>query len=366
MDGSQYRPILYFSFAGHALFKLQVISSSEKAGLKLNVFAVEQCCTLQMTFWWDVPSQCSSILAIVSQWKRKGSHSSTTTTLDSRKAVDLTPHGHHHKFGHLGNLGNSFRTRFERLGAISRTHLGISFRARFERLGELRDLEDAISTLRNVVDLTLSWTQFRLYIRPHKPVILDNHGISFRARFKHVEQLSVLEDAISTFRVAVDLTPRGHPHKPAILGNVRITFRDRFEHFGDRNYAIPSLRDTVGLTPHGNPRKPGHLHNLGTAFFSRFERPQELSDLEDVTFTLRDAHLGRLNVLVDAISTLRNTVDLTPHGHPEKSHCLDNIWVSLRARFEQLGELRDLEDRVSTLRHAVDLALMVTVTSPPS
>jgi tetratricopeptide (TPR) repeat protein len=90
---------------------------------------------------------------------------------------------------------------------------------------------------------------------------------------------------------------------PVCLNNLGNAFLTRFERLGelsDLEDAISRFRDAVDLTPHGHPDKPGRLNNLGNALLTRFERLGELSDLED------------------AISRHRDAVDLTPHGHPDK------------------------------------------------
>ncbi|KAF8436631.1 hypothetical protein L210DRAFT_3548766, partial [Boletus edulis BED1] len=71
-------------------------------------------------------------------------------------------------------------------------NLGLSFTTRVERLGELRDLEDAISTHRDAVHLTPDG-------HPDKPSHLNNLGLSFRARFERLGEPSDLEDAISLY-----------------------------------------------------------------------------------------------------------------------------------------------------------------------
>ena len=97
------------------------------------------------------------------------------------------------------------------------------------------------------------------------------------------------------------------------------------------------LRDAVDLTPDGHPDKPGHLSNLGNSLFTCFECLGELSDLEGT------------------ISRHRVAVDLSPHGHPNNPTCLNNLGGSFITCFQRLGELSDLEDAVSGCRGAVDL-----------
>ena len=48
-----------------------------------------------------------------------------------------------------------------------------------------------------------------------------------------------------------------------------------------------------------------------------------------------------------AISTLRDAVDLTPHGHPQKPARLNNLGNSFVIRFKPLGELSNLEQAIA-------------------
>ena len=208
-----------------------------------------------------------------------------------------------------------------------------SFITRFEHLGQLNDLEDAISRYREAVDLTPDG-------HPDKPSRLDNLGNSFISRFEQLGQLNDLEDAISRHREAVDLTPDGHPDKPGCLSTLGSSFLIRFMHLGQLNDledAISRGRDAVDLTPDGHPHKPNRLNNIGNSFLTRFER------------------LGQLNDLEDAISRHQEAVDLTPDGHPDKLGGLGNLGISFRTRFRHLGQLNDLEDAISRQRQAVDL-----------
>ena len=91
------------------------------------------------------------------------------------------------------------------------------------------------------------------------------------------------------------------------------------------------------LTPNGHPDKPHCLNNLGNAFRARFVRLGQLSDLENAIFTQRDA------------------VDLIPNDHPDKPNRLNSLGSSFLTRFWHLGQLSDLEDAILRQRDAVDL-----------
>ena len=274
-------------------------------------------------------------------------------------AVHLLPHGHPDQPICLGNLGNSFFARFQRLGKhsdledaistqrdavnlISNGHpekptplnnLGITLFARFQRLGGLSDLGDAISTFRDAVALTP-------HGHPDKPGRLSNLGYSLFTRFRCLGELTDLEDAISLQTDAVVLTPDDHPRKSGCLNNLGFSFRVRFEHLGqpkDLEDAILTLKDAIKLTPVGHPDELTCLNNLATSFFTRFQHAGELSDLED------------------GILTLKRALDLAPHDYPDKPIYLNSLGTSLRTRFERLGKAIDLEEAISRQRDAVEL-----------
>ena len=78
--------------------------------------------------------------------------------LSSRPSA-LTPDGHPDKPAYLNNLGNSFQSRFERLGDIA-------------------DLDEAITAQQQAVRLTPDG-------HPDKPAYLNNLGTSFHTRLRH-------------------------------------------------------------------------------------------------------------------------------------------------------------------------------------
>ena len=155
-------------------------------------------------------------------------------------------------------------------------NLGNFLLTRFEHFGQLNDLEDAISRLRQAVDLTPDGN-------PDKPRYLNNLGNSLVTRFERLGQLDDLEDGILREREAVDRTPDGHPVKPSRLYNLGNSFLTRFLRLGQLNDledAISRLRQAVDLTPDGHPNKPTILNGLGNCFLTRFERLGHLSDME--------------------------------------------------------------------------------------
>jgi tetratricopeptide (TPR) repeat protein len=93
----------------------------------------------------------------------------------------------------------------------------------------------------------------------------------------------------------------------------------------------------VHLTPKGHADLPHRLNNLGNSFLSRFERTGDLSDL------------------VKAISAQQSAVHLTPKGHPALLSQLSSLGNSFQHRFEHTGDVSDLVEAVLVQQKAVDL-----------
>ncbi|KAG6371225.1 hypothetical protein JVT61DRAFT_9850 [Boletus reticuloceps] len=275
-----------------------------------------------------------------------------------RDAVDLTPPDHPNMPNRLSNLGLSLNARFERLGERRDVEDAIST-LREARLGEPHDLEEAISTFRDAIDLAAPG-------HPDRSSCVSNLGVSFLDRFDRHGERSDLKEAIAMLRDALGLSPPDHSEEPRLLNNLGGSSVTRFNHFGvfsDLEVVISLLIDAVNLTPPGHPDRPTILNTLAGSFLARFERLGELSNLETPvylsdlgnSFFTRFGRLGEPSDLKAAISTLSDAAGLTPRGHPLKPYCLNNLGLALNARFERHGELRDFETAISMLTDAVDL-----------
>ncbi|KAF5331233.1 hypothetical protein D9611_013063 [Ephemerocybe angulata] len=231
-----------------------------------------------------------------------------------RQAVDLTPQGHADLPSRLSNLG----------GMLCR---------RFERTGELADLADAITLQQKGVKLTP---------RGHAdlPAMLNNLGVSFTCRFERTGELSDIADAIAAQQKAVELTPHDHGSLPGYLSNLGGSLTRRFERTGELSDiadAIAVQQKAVQLTPQGHPNLPGYLNNLGGSWTCRFERTGELSDI------------------ADAIIVRQKAVELTPHGHADLPGRLNNLGNSITSRFERTNELSDIADAITVQQRALEL-----------
>ena len=80
-------------------------------------------------------------------------------------------------------------------------------------------------------------------------------------------------------------------------------------------------------------------------------------------FYRRFKRLGGIEDIQKSISSLQDAVRLTPDGHPDKPHQLNNLGNSLLTRFQRLGEVEDIENGISSHGMRCDSRQMDTQTS---
>ncbi|PVF92049.1 hypothetical protein CPB86DRAFT_791558, partial [Serendipita vermifera] len=205
------------------------------------------------------------------------------------------------------------------------SNLGSSFQVRFKRLENLADLDNAILYQQQAVNLTPD-------SHPSKPGRLNNLGNSLDIRFRRLGNRADIDHSILQSQKAVNLTPAGHPAKPIRLTNLGTSLRARFSQFGsldDINDAIVQLRMAVDLTPDSHPNKPGYLGNLGSSLYNRFIR------------------LGNLIDFDDAIRNEEQALKLTPMTHSNRASHLFNLALSFQDRFNRFHNVHDAEVAIS-------------------
>jgi tetratricopeptide (TPR) repeat protein len=212
--------------------------------------------------------------------------------------------------------------------------VGLSLGIRFQRLRNLEDLDNAIVSQQEAVDLTPQ-------SHPQKPRRLSSLGNSLEARFQRLGDRADIDNAIISQRTAIALAPYGHPSKSMYLANLGISLWARFQRLGDLgdlDLSITSKQEAIELLSDGHPEKPSCLSNLGSSLQARFNRLGDVADLDN------------------AIASKQAAVDLTPDGHRQKPSCFNNLGNSLVSRFELLGDLVDLDKAIISYQAAVDLS----------
>jgi tetratricopeptide (TPR) repeat protein len=124
------------------------------------------------------------------------------------------------------------------------------------------------------------------------------------------------------------------------LNNLATAIHARYQETGmidDLGEAIRYLRETLDLCPPGHPERSSALNNLASTMMARFERVGEIGDLDE------------------AIMYHSEALGLRPPGHPDRSISLNNLASAVHDRFEESGRIEDLNEAIAYHRQALDL-----------
>ncbi|KIJ63684.1 hypothetical protein HYDPIDRAFT_41081 [Hydnomerulius pinastri MD-312] len=224
--------------------------------------------------------------------------------------------------------GNRWRTRLLKT-------LGTALYGRFEQLGDSCDVEGAIDCCTDALHICA-------IEHPDHAIILTQLGLALGSRFNLRSNMDDLRQSVQFLRTANRLHPLGHIHHARALNSLALMLHTQFEARGEER----DLDEAIGyydqlLEPHhhggGGVVYPLLLLNLGAALRSRFELRGDIKDLEK------------------AIICTKQSLDLRPTGHFERTRSLANMAALLRARFQQTGDRKDLDDAVEYDRAVLDL-----------
>ncbi|KAG2141095.1 TPR-like protein [Suillus clintonianus] len=252
---------------------------------------------------------------LVTRFERRGDSQDLDEAMTLlREALDLFPVGHTNRSTVLGNLGKVLSTRFN-------------------HRGNDQDLDQAIMLDKDALALCPVGD-------PDRPMSLNNLASGLYTRFQHRGNDQDLDDATMLHRDALALRPVGHPDRYMSFINLASVLSTRFRHRGndqDLDDAIMLDRDALALCPVGHPNRSLSLSNLANQLSTRFQHRGNEQDLDDATMLHRDA------------------LALRPVGHPDRSMSLNNLANVLYTRFKHRGNDQDLDD--ATMLHRDALAL---------
>ncbi|KAF9009671.1 CHAT domain-containing protein [Cyathus striatus] len=236
-------------------------------------------------------------------------------------------------------------------------------------------------TLRGLYEFTLKLPDDDV----SKPLNLKAVGMQCYTSNQQLNSLDVSEWSIQAFQLALILTPQ-HDQELRIsilrsLGQAFIQHYDLSRRVEDLNQAVSTLREGVDLTPEYDPSLPDQLAYLGYAIKTRFEQTEELRDITEVIdlhrmaafltpegsrsrfknlFNLSyalDSRFDRKHELSDADEAIEIMHDLVNNMDPEDplySISLSNLACSLKARFDYSGDLRDVGQAIDIQRKTVE------------
>ncbi|KIJ35218.1 hypothetical protein M422DRAFT_84116, partial [Sphaerobolus stellatus SS14] len=213
--------------------------------------------------------------------------------------------------------------------------VGIALRHQFERLRNIVDLDNAIDSLQQAVDLTPDED-------PGKVAYLNSLGNCFLCRFDSLREVLDINNALAVQQQAVNLTLDKHPNKPVYLSNLGNSFQARFELLKkpiDINKAITLQRQAVDISSKGHATRAVFLNSLAHSLLRRFQQLRNPNDLND---------------LQQSIILQREAINLTPSGHTDRPMYFNSLGLSFRLLFEHSKQLTHLNEAISHQQYAVE------------
>ncbi|KAG5219793.1 TPR protein [Salix suchowensis] len=224
------------------------------------------------------------------------------------------------------------------------------FSIRFDHHNDTKDRDEAISMQRQAVNLSLD-------DHADKGQWLTELGGMIFRRFEANSDLDDLNDSIAMLEWGNNLLNDGHMTKPAYLTLLLVAFQRRYELLSDpkdldaltcrnpahkiRAYrAMEDLQEAITLSSRASELPCDRIAS----------RVAQLTCL-GLSLRLRFVHLGDPNDLELAIMILRQVCELEPTSQIIQT----NIGGLLHERYERFGSVKDLEDAIAVLRRANEL-----------
>ncbi|KAG2364434.1 CHAT domain-containing protein [Suillus spraguei] len=174
------------------------------------------------------------------------------------------------------------------------------------------------------------------------PRALDNLAQAVEARFLQRGTIDDLAESIQHGREAVSLFPEGHSERSTYLNDLALSLNYRFDHQGnpdDLNEAISLYEEALRLCPVGHKYRDFSLDNLGGALYTRFKQ-RGGDDVNDI---------------IRSISLRRQALTLRPPGNPNRDTSLNNLAITLQTRYEKLDTSEDLNEAIDLFRDSLQL-----------
>ncbi|RXW23183.1 hypothetical protein EST38_g2665 [Candolleomyces aberdarensis] len=236
--------------------------------------------------------------------------------------------------------------------AVQLINLGKFYKLRFERTNRLEDLNESISNQQTSVGITPDEC-------PRLPYWMDNLATSLAERFDLTKNISDIDDAIRTFRTALEERglPQGHPHIPHLLYNLSIALLRRSE-AGSGSSSLADLDNAIS----------NRCQALSLLRLQQGHTTEELSTWINTTATLIVQRFERTNSLVDLEESIRlqqESIDLMPGNHHRRIPLmLSNLAASFYHKFQLTGKTKCLEEAIEAEQKALSLSYRQDQTPP--
>jgi tetratricopeptide (TPR) repeat protein len=174
--------------------------------------------------------------------------------------------------------------------------------------------------------------------------LLETLGDALYDAYNVYGKAPLLKKAISAYRQALRLRPRGHPRRALSLANLGVAVQAFYE---TQNMDVTGLhrsiqlhREALDLRPPGHPSRPASLGHLSNALQSSFKQT------------------GRIHHLAESKNRLREVMKFAPSDHRDRDGILNDLAHILRISFEQEGSQSSLEEAVVMYREALRIRLI--------
>ena len=206
---------------------------------------------------------------------------------------------------------------------------------------DLTDLEDAIRYFRRALDLNGPDSDSGPDKFPNACRYHSDLAAALHTRFKRLGHVKDIDDAITHFSTALNLTHTSNPTiVPTINSDLGAAYQSRFERLGeheDLDKAIEVLRLSVERQSNEDNTLPGRLNNLGLSLQHKFELA------------------GDGSVLNEGIACFRQAVKLTSMSRHEWLSSLGTAY-RIAAENATIGAEGYIASAMDYLQRAVDLA----------
>lgn len=288
------------------------------------------------------------------------------------------------RFGQRGNRGDideavaSIRRALELLppqSPLTTGYLsayGVFLLQRFDSAGDRADLDRAVA----VGQLAAAQAD-----EAARPALLRNAAEVLLRRSEEVGSSVDLDDAIATFRQTLELARPGSGLRLGSLSGLGTALRLRFARSSDPrdlDGAVAAAAQSVAEVRPADPERPIYLGNLGSALVLRATLSGGPEDVEEAIAACRDAlaaagpghrlrgaFLANLSgalltrsdttpVLAEAIVLAREAVAVTPPGHPDRGRFLIGLCGALLDRFDNSDDPADVAEAVDVGRQMIE------------
>ena len=201
--------------------------------------------------------------------------------------------------------------------------------ARFHHSDEISDLDNAISSLQDAIECCIQKDR-------QQPNTVQRLSIMFTARFDFTSNMLDLQKAFTQF-VDVKVTENSSAQGALSLLNSSLEILEQFGksgRMGDLNTAVALTREEIMELPEGSDHYVAAVNNLASRLRIRFKQGGQQGDLNE------------------AISLDRQVLKLQAPPHPT---LLNNLASGLETRFEQGGKQEDLNEVISLQRQILEL-----------